>query len=58
MNAKKPEEEFTEQETARRRDELAKRVLDMPPRPLKPKSEDGTKASPPEKRERSAKEIG
>jgi hypothetical protein len=37
MNAKKPEEEFSEQETARRRDELAKRMLNTPPQPLKPK---------------------
>jgi hypothetical protein len=29
---------YSDEETARRRDELAKRMLNMPPRPLKPKS--------------------
>jgi hypothetical protein len=35
---KKDSEEFTDEETARRRDELAKRMLNMSPRPLKAKS--------------------
>jgi hypothetical protein len=30
-----------EMEIARRRDELAKRMLNTPPQPLKPKAEDG-----------------
>jgi hypothetical protein len=58
MNVKKPEEEFSEQETARRRDELARRMLNMPPQPLKPQSKDGTKANPPKKRGRSKREKG
>jgi hypothetical protein len=29
---------FSEEEIARRRDELAKRMLNMPPQPLKPKT--------------------
>jgi hypothetical protein len=32
MNAKKPEEEFSEQETARRRDEALLRALSTPPK--------------------------
>jgi hypothetical protein len=49
--------EYSEKEIARRRDELAKRMLTMPPHPLKPKSKDGTKASPPKKRGRPAKKV-
>jgi hypothetical protein len=47
--------DFADEETARRRDELAKRMLNMPPHPLKPKSKDGTKANPPKKRGRPPK---
>jgi len=47
---------YSDEETARRRDELAKHMLNMPPRPLKPKSKDGVKANPPKKRGRSKKE--
>jgi hypothetical protein len=47
---KKDGEEFTDEEIARRRDELAKQMLNMPPRPLKPKPKDGAKASLPKKR--------
>jgi hypothetical protein len=36
------EEPYSDEETARRRDELAKRMLNMPPRPLKPKIKDGS----------------
>jgi len=50
------EPEISDDEIARRRDELAKRMLNMPPRPLKPKSKDGTTASPPEKRWRPKKQ--
>jgi hypothetical protein len=46
----KERSEFSDNEIARRRDELAKRMLNMPPHPLKPKSKDGTKANPPKKR--------
>jgi hypothetical protein len=49
---------YSEKEIARRRDELAKRMLKMPPRPLKPKSKDGTKARPPKKRGRPKEEKG
>jgi hypothetical protein len=41
---------YSDEEIARRRDELAKRMLNMPPRPLKPKLKGGTKANPPKKR--------
>ncbi len=51
MNTKKLEEEFSEQETERRRDELAKQMLNTPPKPLKPKSKEGMKANPPKKRD-------
>jgi hypothetical protein len=43
-------QEFSDEETARRRDELAKRMLNMPPQPLKPKS-----AANPKKRGRPKK---
>jgi hypothetical protein len=33
---------FSDKEIARRRDELAKRMLNMPPHPLKPKRNDAT----------------
>jgi hypothetical protein len=53
------EEHYSDEETARRRDALAKRMLNMPPQPLKPKSKDGTKASPSKKRGRqSRKRLG
>jgi hypothetical protein len=48
----KSETELSEREIERRRDELAKRMLNMSPRPLKPKSKDGQKASPLKKGER------
>jgi hypothetical protein len=48
---------LTDEEIARRRDELAKQMLNTPPKPLKPKSKEGTKANPLKKRGRSAKEI-
>jgi len=35
MKAKNPEKDFSDEETARRRDELAKRMLNMSPKPLK-----------------------
>jgi hypothetical protein len=45
MNSKRPDDDhYSDEETARRRDELAKCMLNMPPKPLKPKSKDGTKA--------------
>jgi len=49
-------DEFSDEKIARRRDELAKRMLDMLPRPLKPKSKNGAKANPPKKRGRPKKE--
>ena len=51
------DEPYSDEEIARRRDELAKRMLNMPPQPLKPKSKDGTQANPPKKRGRPKKEI-
>ena len=38
MNKKPDIDEFSDEEIARRRDELAKRMLNMPPHPLKPHS--------------------
>jgi hypothetical protein len=55
MKKKDVQEEYSDEEIARRRDELAKRMLNMPPQPLKPKSKDGTKASHPKKRGRTVK---
>jgi hypothetical protein len=52
MNKKLEVAEFSDDEIARRRDELAKRMMNMQPKPLKPKPKDGTKASPAEKRGR------
>jgi len=49
---------YSDEETARRRDELAKRMLNMPPQPLKPKSKDGTKANQLGKRRRPSKKPG
>jgi hypothetical protein len=46
---KKPNDKYSDEEAARRRDELAKRMLNMPPHPLKPKPKDGTKENPPKK---------
>jgi hypothetical protein len=37
MGTKRLEDQYSDEEIARRRDELAKRMLNMPPRPLKPK---------------------
>jgi hypothetical protein len=45
MNKKPDVDEFSGEEIARRRDELAKQMLNTPPKPLKPKSKGGTKAS-------------
>jgi hypothetical protein len=45
--------DYSEQETARRRDALAKRMLNMPPQPLKQKAKEDQKANPPKKRGRS-----
>jgi hypothetical protein len=50
MASRKSDDRYSDEEAARRRDELAKRMLNMPPQPLKPKSKDGTKANPPKKR--------
>jgi hypothetical protein len=47
-------EVYSDEEAGRRRDELAKRMLNMPPQPLKPKSKIGKKADPPKKRGWSA----
>jgi hypothetical protein len=41
-----PEDDFDENEIARRRDELAKRMLSTPPQPLKPKTGADHKAKP------------
>jgi hypothetical protein len=57
-NRKAVKDEYTETEIARRRDELAKQMLNTPPMPLKPKSKDGTKANSLEKRGRRKKENG
>jgi hypothetical protein len=43
-------QDFTDEEIARRRDELAKRMLNMPPQPLKPKTKLTAEARPPKKR--------
>jgi hypothetical protein len=56
MGNKKSIDQYSDEETARRRDELAQRMLNMPPRPLKPKSKDDWKANPPKKRGRSKRE--
>jgi hypothetical protein len=56
--AKSKGDEFSDEEIARRRDELAKHMLNTPPRPLKPKSKDGAKANPPRKHRRPKKENG
>jgi hypothetical protein len=48
-----PQSDYTEKEAARRRDELAKRILKMPPQPRKPHpSKLGTVAANPEKKRR------
>ena len=36
MSKDQPQSDYTEEEAARRRDELAKRILRMPPQPRKP----------------------
>lgn len=46
--------EFSDEEIARRRDELAKRMLNMPPRPLKTKA----KANPSTKAEGTSRKQG
>jgi hypothetical protein len=56
MKDKKKQEEYSNEEIARRRDELAKQMLNTPPRPLKPKAKDSTKANPPKKRGRHGEE--
>jgi hypothetical protein len=49
-------EVYSDEEAARRRDELAKQMLNTPPRPLKPKSKVGAEANPPKKRGRQKKQ--
>jgi len=52
-------DEFTVAEIERRRDELAKRMLSMPPQPLKPDHKTKTKPdASPEKRGRLPKNKG
>jgi hypothetical protein len=46
MKPGSPDSNYSEKEIARRRDELAKRMLNMPPKPLKPKLKDGMKVNP------------
>lgn len=39
MKSVSPDNSYSDEETARRRDELAKKMLNTPPKPLKPHSE-------------------
>jgi hypothetical protein len=51
----KLDQPLSDEEIARRRDELAKRMLDTPPQPLKPRSKNSKKAKPSKKCEQSTK---
>jgi hypothetical protein len=44
MSKDQPQSDYTEEEAARRRDELAKRILRMPPQPRKPHPSKAAKA--------------
>ena len=46
MNPEPPDDPLSDEETARRRDEVVKRMLDTPPQPHKPKNGREPKLAP------------